>query len=87
MTQEIRVCLHSMALPLPLPKSETYQGILTMFSEELDSKQQLAQQREAVSSRGMCGGGWGLGATCPGVGGLRLHRRAPPHTLSDKTSC
>lgn len=43
-------------LPLPLPNSETNQGVLTMFSEELDSKQQLAQQREAVSGRGMCGG-------------------------------
>lgn len=54
--------------------------VLRMFSEELDSKQQLAQQREAVSSRGMCGGDWGLGTTCRGMGGLCLHRRPPTHT-------
>lgn len=65
------LCLHSVALPLPLPK---------MFSEEVESKQQLAQQREAVSSRGMCGGNWELGITCPEMGGLCLHRR-PPNTV------
>lgn len=89
MTQEIRVCLHSVALPLRLLNSETYQSVLTMFSEELDSKQQLAQQREAVSSRGMCGGDWGLGTTCPGNGGLCLHRRSPPphtHCLTKRAS-
>lgn len=51
-----------------------------MFSKELDSKQQLAQQREAVSSRGMCVENWGLGITCPEMGGLCLHRRSPLHT-------
>lgn len=69
MPQEVRVCLHSVAPPRPLPNSETYQGVLTMFSEELDSKQQLAQQREAVNGRGMCGGDWGLGTTCLRMGG------------------
>lgn len=55
MPQEVRVCLHSVAPPRPLPNSETYQGVLTMFSEELDSKQQLAQQREAVNGINLCG--------------------------------
>lgn len=59
---------------------------IRLFSKELDSTQQLAQQREAVSCRGMCGGNWGLGTTCPEMGGPVSARASPP-TLSDKTSC
>lgn len=58
-----------------------------MFSEELDSKQQLAQQREAVSSRGMCGGETGSWVPRAEKWGACVCTGAPPPTLSDKTSC